>query len=127
MFATEDEAAATNPPYKAARPVTAAEEDAVKLPCSPTCKLAATVEEAVARNPPTESRVKSVVEAEFCTTSAAMLEAAELVAVRSVKMVEVAAVVEVAARVATENAGYVVEPTTRLSPKVSRRTNLPSS
>ena len=112
----EEEAVDTKPPYWVARPVKAELEEADKPPW--TVKLPATEEEAVAIKPPRVSRVNKVVEAEFWTIKAAMSLLAELVAVRRVRMVEEAAVLEVAATVATLKAGYVVEPTTKLSVKV---------
>ncbi len=66
-------------------------------------KLPAMEDEALAAKPPVASMVNKVEEAEFWTIKAEAK--AELVAVRKVRMVEEAAVLEVAAIVATEKAG----------------------
>ena len=109
-----------------ARPVKAAVEEASREPWE-TLKLAATDEEALAAKPPKTSRVNKVVEAKFWTTRAATSPLEELVAVIKVRIVEEAALVEVAAMVATERASGVVVPIESKSVSVTNLTTRPSS
>jgi len=79
-------------------------EEAEKPPPLMTEKLAPTLDEAEAKKPPMLFKLNKVVEAEFCNTKALFDAAAssEVVAVRKVKIVEVADTLEVAEIVTIE-------------------------
>ena len=79
------------------------------------------VEEAVPIKPPEASKVKRVVEAEFCTRKASPVWP------KSVRKVRLVAVVEVAPIVATLRTSAEVVPTPRLSVTVVSLTKVPSS